>query len=141
MCFPLLRTKLQYQNRSRIMVRKEERDMQRDEYFGPNTYQIVRTYASRSRPDVTYTTVYFVDSGAFECTCPGFRHRGKCWHVQDLEFRVKKISDEWRSKSRLDRKRDEIERDWLYRDMCVPFDYQASLDEYDRWCEATTCRR
>tara|TARA_Y100000114_G_scaffold114540_1_gene108591 strand:+ start:16528 stop:16965 length:438 start_codon:yes stop_codon:yes gene_type:complete len=56
------------------------------------TEPIVEMHVSSSKPDISYKTTYYPDSGNFYCNCPG-RWRafdGKCKHIKALEAKINK---------------------------------------------------
>lgn len=38
-----------------------------------------------TKGDKTYTVSWTPDFGLFECSCPGFRYRLKCRHIDELK--------------------------------------------------------
>lgn len=55
--------------------------------FTPNFEELppVRTVyraASKSRPNVWHLTIVYEDGDIF-CTCEGYRHAHKCWHLEE----------------------------------------------------------
>lgn len=47
----------------------------------------VSTFTSRTS-DKRYSVVLDRKSGRVTCTCPGFTHRGKCWHQTRVVDRI-----------------------------------------------------
>lgn len=77
---------------------------------------IVQRFASRTTDHLHYVVL---EEGAMDCTCPGWRKHGKCWHVRwVLEYN---ISEDWSVGTY-------VERLPLARE-------QEEMDDQDDWTE------
>jgi len=49
--------------------------------------------SSRSNPDEIHRVEYLPVTNTFICDCPGFKHRGHCWHIDVFEPAKKTLKE------------------------------------------------
>lgn len=42
-------------------------------------------FPSKSSPTSPPHEVYVAEDGSISCSCPGYHHRGECWHVREVK--------------------------------------------------------